>query len=249
MAKLGTLTPMLEIARQVLTEARKPLHVNEIAAAAVKSNRNMQLDAESLAERLSAVLSANVKSKSPTFAKIKNKSGGLKKGIYKLRNSRDKATLIEKNRPAPPSVSTNFLGKAGEHAVMSELLFWGYNASLMSVDEGIDVVASKSNHFFHIQVKSAAEGENGRFGFKIKASSFAASEAANTFYIFVMRRKGGSDFAILPSSHLKNLRGLGVINGATDWSIAISSDARRRLYLLNNSDDISLWVNNFSVIH
>jgi len=242
------LSPVLEMARQILAESRKAMHVDDIAASAVRTNRNLQMDAETLAEKLSIALSSNVKSKSPFFAKIKNKTGGLKRGIYKIKSGKDPGSLIAKTIPAPPTVSNNFLGKAGEHAVMSELLFWGYNASLMTVDEGVDVVASKQNHYFHIQVKSAAESDKGKFAYKIKSTAFASNQAANTFYIFVMRRKGGSDFAILPSSHIGNLRGLGIISGTNDLSLTIACDERRRVFRLNNTDDISLWINNFSVI-
>ncbi len=127
------LTPILETARQILTEARKPLHVNQIAEIAVASNRNMQLSTDTLADRLAAALAANLNTKMPRFAKVRNKTGGLKRGIYRIKTGRDPVTVLARNKPAPPAVSTNFIGKAGEHAVMSELLFWGYNASLMSV--------------------------------------------------------------------------------------------------------------------
>lgn len=48
-----------------------------------------------------------------------------------------------------------FYGKGGEFSVVSELLFRGYNASIMSVDEGIDITASKGDKFFFIQVKTS----------------------------------------------------------------------------------------------
>jgi hypothetical protein len=238
------LAPILEVARQILAEARKPLHIDEIAEIAVRTNRNLQLDSEALSKRLGDALLANINTKSPRFAKVKNKTGGLRRGIYKLRAKAEPPVPAI----APPSVSTNFLGKAGEHAVMSELLFWGYNASLMSVDEGIDVVASKNNHYFHVQVKSAAESDSRRFNFKIKLSSFVSNLAANTFYIFVLRRRTGTEFLILPSSHLDNLRNLGIISGTSELAVSISSDERGRVHLLNGTDDVSRYMNNFSVI-
>ena len=54
-----------------------------------------------------------------------------------------------------PNVDTGYFGKAGEHAVSSELLFWGYNVSSMAVDQGVDLVASKNGKYFHLQVKTA----------------------------------------------------------------------------------------------
>lgn len=243
------LTPILEAARQILTEARKPLHVSEMADVATKSNRNFGLSSEVMAIKLANALASNLNTKAPSFSKVKNKTGGFKRGFYRIKSGHSEPSIsAARNAPEPPAVSNNFLGKAGEHAVMSELLFWGYNASLMSVDEGIDIVASKQNHYFHIQVKAAAESDKGRFSYKIKNSAFNTHHAANTFYILVMRRKGGADFAILPSSHLNNLRGLGVIGGANDLSITITSDEKRRLFRLNNTDDVSLYINRFDVI-
>lgn len=52
-------------------------------------------------------------------------------------------------------VSGGYIGKAGEHFVASELLFSGYNASIMSVDVGMDVIATKENQLFSLQVKTA----------------------------------------------------------------------------------------------
>lgn len=42
--------------------------------------------------------------------------------------------------------NTSYRGKGGEFAVMAELLYKGYNANPMTVDEGIDVVASKKQY-------------------------------------------------------------------------------------------------------
>lgn len=242
------LTPILETAKQILNESRKPMHVRELAEVAVRTNRNFQLDAEMLADRFAAALAANLNTKSPSFGKVKNKQGGLKKGIYRLKASEIAPRVSAKNSPEPPAINTNFMGKAGEHAVMSELLFWGYNASLMSVDEGIDIVASKGNQYFHLQVKSCADTDGSRFSFKIKNSAFNMHNAANTFYILVMRKRGGSDFAVLPSSHISNLRGLGVIGGTGDLNMVVAADQKRRTFALNGTDDITLFINNFGLI-
>lgn len=239
------LSPLLEAARQILIEAKQPMHVNDIAAEAVRTHRNEQMSADEFARRVSSALAANLKTKTPAFGKVKNKDGSLKRGIYRVRQTRASA-------PKPieaPQVTTAFLGKAGEHAVMSELLFWGFNASLMAVDEGIDVVASKDNRYFHIQVKTASPSDTGRYTFTIRNESFESNDSAQTFYIFVMRRKGGgNDYAVIPSSHLRNLKGLGVIGGANGLSIAIAPDEKGRSFTMNRRDDITLFINNFGLI-
>jgi hypothetical protein len=241
------LTPILATARDILKEHNNsPMHVNEIAAAAVKSARNQSMSVEDFSSKLSSALAAHLKitRQKPIFTKPLNKQGRPQKGIYRLKQVRV-STIASKI--IPPEVSTNFMGKAGEHAVMSELLFWGYNASLMSVDEGIDIVASKDNKYFHVQVKASTERSSGVFGFQVKRKAFDLNNLAQTYYIFVMRRNLTCYFAVLPSSHLENLRMTNIITGQNDLSITITADEKSKRFSLNGSD-ITGWVNNFGVI-
>ena len=52
--------------------------------------------------------------------------------------------------------SKDFTGKAGECAVMSELLFRGYNVNRMMVDGGIDLVAFNDGNYYFYQVKTVS---------------------------------------------------------------------------------------------
>lgn len=94
-----------------------------------------------------------------------------------------------KTPPIDPAniIDTNYIGKAGECAVMSELLFNGYNVNNMMVDEGIDLVASKNNIFYYIQVKTTTISEQNKLYFKIKQDRFEAYIGANMRYILVAR--------------------------------------------------------------
>lgn len=82
---------------------------------------------------------------------------------------------------------SNYVGKGGECAVMSELLFRGYNVNNMIVDEGIDLVASKNNVFFYIQVKTKNVVEQNRFYFQIKQDRFDTFIGTQIRYILVAR--------------------------------------------------------------
>ncbi len=239
------LSPILTTARDILKEHNnKAMHVNEIADVAVKSARNQSMTADDFATKLSGALSGHLNTQTPIFTKPLNKQGRPQKGMYRLKQKRVAAIST---RIIPPDVSNNFTGKAGEHAVMSELLFWGYNASLMTVDEGIDIVASKDNKYFHVQVKASAERGNGVFGFQVKRKAFELNHSAQTYYVFVMRKNLSCYFAVLPSSHLENLRMTNIIGGQNDLSITITADEKGKQFSLNGSD-ISGWVNNFGVI-
>ncbi|HEY1138300.1 MAG TPA: HTH domain-containing protein [Xanthomonadaceae bacterium] len=157
-----------DIVIEVLTESGKSMHVNDIASAAVAKYPNLPDPPEQLAAKMSAMLAAEVKKPKAQslFSKPKNKTGGFRKGMYKLRIGRK---AIPKNFKVPeqPKVSSQFTGKAGEYAVMSELLFFGFNVSAMTVDDGIDIVASKNDSYFHIQVKTSNASASNKFQFKI----------------------------------------------------------------------------------
>ena len=182
-----TLTPILEAAKEVLKPAGlKGMHVDEIAEAAVAANKNMGMLAEDFSRKLQGALAANLKLKThkPSFVRVEGKKKGqYRRGWYRLKVDRA-GTVVSQIAP-PETTDKAFMGKAGELAVMSELLFWGYNTSAMLVDSGIDLVASKGGKYFHVQVKTATEQDGGRFQFTIKNSSFMAS-----------RRRGAVDFFV-----------------------------------------------------
>ena len=241
------LSQILITARDIFKENKnKPLHINEIAEFAVKSARNQTMPVDVFSAKLGAALASHLKLKTskPIFSKPLNPQGKPQKGVYRLKQER--VATIAANITVP-EVSSNFMGKAGEHAVMSELLFWGYNASLMSVDEGIDIVASKNNKYFHIQVKASSERAGGAFSFQIKRKAFELNQSAQTFYVFVIRKNLSCFFAILPNSHLENLRMTNVISKQGDLSINIAADDKWKRFTLNGTD-ITGWINNFEVI-
>lgn len=241
------LTQILEIAKEILKPAGlKGMHVDDIAISAVKSNKNMGLTAEEFSRKIQSSLAANLKLKSqkPSFARVEgNKKGQFRKGWYRIKIERQ--TPIAANI-VPPSTSTSYLGKAGELAVMSELMFWGYNASSMLVDSGIDVVANKDGKYFHIQVKTSTEND-GSFYFSIRNSSFQQNNNSTMFYVFVLRRKIDSEFIIMPSSYLQALIAGGKITANQSLSITITVDEKRQKYKLNDTD-IGIYVGNFGHI-
>jgi len=57
-------------------------------------------------------------------------------------------------RTESDKVRNMFTGKAGEHKVISELLFFGFNANLLSVDYGTDILAEKDGELYKVQVKT-----------------------------------------------------------------------------------------------
>lgn len=238
---------LLEQIVEVMADHRGPAHVNDIAEMLLSRYPNLPIPGEKLPEKLSAVLSANAKKTGgkAQFSKVKNKTGGFKRGVYRLKSK----PVVTPAPTVAPVVSSQYTGKAGENAVISELLFYGFNASAMAVDDGIDVIASKNNNYFHIQVKTANSSESAGFGFTIKKSSFAAKDSFQTFYIFVIREKDErryyNDYLILPSSQVRQLVEVGVIKDGPTLSVRIQKDSRGR-YILNAKQDVTISVNTFS---
>lgn len=243
------LSPILETAKAILKSAGlKGMSVKDIAAAAVSSNNNMSLSEDEFQTRLQTALRANLKLKiqKPTFVEVNWDTGPRKgkprQGWFRLK--------IEKSPPLgaridPPKTGKAFTGKAGEYAVMSELLFWEFNASVMAVDDGIDLVASKNNEYFHLQVKTATEQDGGKFTFTIEHKSFKEHDSAKMFYVFVLRRGLANEYLVIPSNYLRTLISSGRITPNPKLSVTIKADPKGRSYMLNNSTDVSLYFGNF----
>lgn len=120
---------------------------------------------------------------------VPNGRGGRKQGWYRVkrvrapRNTRKIAPIVKHE-----DVTTTYTGTAGEFAVMTELLFQGYNVNRMTVDEGVDIVANKDNRFYFIQVKTAYLDSQLKATFTIKTSRFELFKNNNDMrYVFVVR--------------------------------------------------------------
>lgn len=238
-----------EMVTEVLGENGKSMHVNEIATAAISKWPNLTDPPDQLAAKISALLSNEIKKpKSQSlFSKPKNKAGGFRRGVYRLRIGRK---TVPKNFKVPeqPKVSSQFTGKAGEYAVMSELLFFGFNVSAMTVDDGIDIVASKGDSYFHIQVKTANATASNKFQFKITKRAFGSKDAAATFYALVLRISENSrntcEYLILPSSEIRRLIDKGVVKDGESMNLSVDRERGNR-FLLNNAEDITWALNRF----
>lgn len=88
-----------------------------------------------------------------------------------------------------PAQNTSYIGTAGELAVMSELLFRGYNVNRMIIDEGIDLIATKNNIYYYIQVKTTSVDVNGKIHVSIDLNRFSqyAHHATQLRYMIVAR--------------------------------------------------------------
>ena len=246
------LSPILKIAREILQDAGlKGMHISDIAQAAVSASKNMGMPADEFQRKVQVAIAGNLKLKTakPSFAPVNHdkgpRKGKPKQGWYRLKITK----VVQPIEPGEvPQTSSQFLGKAGEYAVMSELLFWGFNASIMTVDDGIDIVASKDNKFFHIQVKTATRQENGKFSFSIKQSSFKRYNSTNVFYVFVLRGHLSNEYIIMPSGQINYFIASKVISEGQTLSLSMNVDTKKSEYWLNGTTNITPFYGRFGEI-
>ena len=100
-----------------------------------------------------------------------------------------------RRKPAPeglPLQITEYTGRGGECAVMSELLFHNYNVNRMMIDDGVDLVAVKDNIYYYIQVKTVAM-KDGKINAQINIENFDKFIGNQMRYIIVARCKDGDN--------------------------------------------------------
>ena len=247
-----TLSPILQAAEAILENAGlKSMSLDQIAEAAMAQYKNLGLSGEEFRKKVSAALAANLKLKSakPTFAPVNWNSGPRKgkpkQGWYRLKRQK---TVFPEATIQAPKTDSSFLGCAGECAVMGELLFWGYNASTMAVDDGVDIVASKGGKFFYIQAKTASCQDGNKYQFTIPQSSFKRYDTYNVFYVLVLRKAQRNDYIILPVGSINHYLNSGAINRTASLSLGITHDDKRTKYILNGKENITSFLGDFGVI-
>ncbi len=156
------------------------------------------------------------------------------------------------------TIDSNYMGKAGECAVMGELLFHGYNVNNMMVDEGIDLVASKNNIFYYIQVKTKNVEEQNRFYFQIKQDRFDTFVGTQIRYFLVARCKFNNEerniYFMFGNNDILRLRQYNVIpepaSETSNLSLKIEYDTRTgKAYMYDGKyrEDVSFYMNNFKL--
>lgn len=147
------------------------------------------------------------------FDRVKKDNGGIKSGYYKLRRKRalvptppKPITQISDEDKEELTHNTQFFGKAGEYAVMAELLFRDFNANNMTVDEGIDIIASKGNNFYFVQVKTTTLKPNKSAIVQIQQKNFDKFINQQMRYVIVIKHEKGMRFFTLSNAAIEQLK-------------------------------------------
>lgn len=237
------------------------------------------VDKKKIEERTRSYINNHSKGKDPLFSKVLNKKKQHTRSMYRLVKKKENDIILRdkvKNKksvlPKKPTEQNGvlpdfnnpqtlfgtdklYLGKAGEFAVISELLFCGYNASIMSVDEGIDITASKNDKFFFIQVKST-NFNNDTISVSIKPNRFINNSNSDIYYVIMFRYiyKGVNTnrYIIIQNKLMEHYVLSGEIVQNTNGTVNIKIKQKNgHLYLYNGKDkeaQIDHWLDNFNSI-
>ena len=234
---------------RILREAQEPLHYEEITKRALEQNL-VETSGSTPELTMNAQITTDIKYKKENSIFKRTKPGYFTiNPNYTEKEQKEEEKREDEITADLETASTQYVGKGGEHLVVSELLFRGYNASTMSVDEGLDIVATKNERLYNIQVKTSNENKFNKYVSDIRISSFEKYNKNNTFYIFVLKGKE-TNFLILPYFEIqKNIdqKNILVVNKNTRYRVNISI-RDNKLYLGNLKNDMSYFRNNWDLI-
>jgi len=236
---------------KILRDEGKLLHYEEITKKAIENNL-IETSGATPEATMNAQISVDIKLKKEKSAFVR-----IKPGFYSLnpnfsiKNELDEEKHFEEEEKLNlENIGTQYIGKAGEYLVCSELLFRGYNASVMSVDDGIDIFATKKNTLYNIQVKTSNENKYKTYVFDLRISSLERYNKNNTYYVFVLKESKKIDFLILPYNEIQkniDLENILVINKNTRYRVNVKL-RNNKLYVGNKENDCTYYLNNWDII-
>ena len=147
-------------------------------------------------------------------------------------------------------IEGGYTGKGGEHLVCSELLFRGYNASIMSVDVGMDIIATKENNLFSVQVKTSNLNSFDTYVFDVRKVSFERHDSGNIYYVFVLHGEKGNDFLVLPYHEIEKKvheKAIKEVGHGKRYRVNIKF-RNGNIYLGNKENEMNYYLNNWDII-
>jgi Holliday junction resolvase len=236
---------------KILRESNKPLHYEKITEFALEKNL-IETSGATPEATMNAQISVDIKANGSKSAFIRVKPGFFSlnpKYTPKEEKAAEKQEKIQEEQDKKEEISSQYIGKYGEHLVVSELLLRGYNASIMTVDEGIDIVATRDERLYNIQVKTSRENKFKSYVFDIRISSFEKFNKNNVYYIFVLKGKK-TNFVILPFFEIqKNIDQNNILVVGKETRYRVNIKIRdEKLYLGNKGNDMSYFMNKWEMI-
>src|SRR3989338_3289410 len=250
---MQTTNSFKDIALQILKEAGKPLHSGEITKIAIGKGW-LKTEGKTPEATMNAQLLRDIKSKSVLsyFKKVGASTFAVNDEKAKIvQEIKPDSVLEEVESEAEAEAEGGYVGKAGEHAVLSELLFRGYNAALMSVDTGMDILATKENEVFNIQVKTRNVSKtHNAFFFNLRIASFERHNAGRTFYVFILREAGKLAHLILPLHEVEKAIEQEFVHVVGKGKLYRITITRRegKIYLGRRDNEVSYYLDRWDII-
>jgi Holliday junction resolvase-like predicted endonuclease len=241
------MTSFKRAAIEILKDAKEPLNCIEITKRALDRNL-IETSGKTPEATMEAQIAMDIKAHADNSPFVR-----VKPGIFALNpnhKEEEEEAIEEEILIENEQISTQYTGKAGEHLVVSELLFRGYNASIMNVDEGLDIVATKDDKLFNVQVKTSNENRFNRYVSGIRVSSFEKHNTSNTFYIFILRSKDDTRFLIFPYHEMQKFidqKIILLIDKNTRYRVNISL-RDGKIYLGNQNNEVSYNLGKWDMI-
>ncbi len=237
-------------AYKVLSESKKPLHYREITQIAIEKGW-LETEGATPEASLNAQLSVDIKQKG-----IESLFSRSKPGYYTTNSDIIVPSDIEEKEEAETEetekliVDSGYTGKGGEHLVCSELLFRGFNASIMSVDVGMDIIATKDSQLFSIQVKTANLNRFEVYNFDVRKISFERHNSGNIYYVCVLHTEKKTDFLILPLLEMeKKVHEKAILEVGHGKRYRVNIKFRNdTIYLGTKAHDMGYYLNNWALI-
>lgn len=235
---------------EILKRAGKPLHSKEITRLALERGI---LETEGATPENSMntqiILDIRNKGEKSDFVKV----GPSTYALNPKREEKKEEKKIEEKEEAEEErikIEGGYTGKGGEHLVCSELLFRGFNASIMSVDVGMDIIATKDNKLFSVQVKTSNLNRFSTYVFDVRKVSFERHDSGNIFYVFVLHGEKENNFLILPYHEMeKKVHEKAILEVGHGKRYRVNIKFREgNIYLGNKEHEMNYYLNNWSII-
>lgn len=238
-----------EAAIKILKENKKPLHYKEITQLSLEKGL-IETKGSTPEATMNAQIAVDIKNRKKDSYFLRTRPGTFT--LNPNRKEEPKRTKKEDAEEEKIKVEGGFIGKAGEHLVCSKLLFHGFNASIMSVDVGLDIVAVKNEKLFGIQVKTSNLNKFNIYVFDVRKVSFERHNNGNIFYIFVLHEesKNEESFIILPSYEIEKKieeRAIREVGGGKRYRINIKI-RDGKVYLGNQNHEIGYFLDKWDLI-
>lgn len=236
-------------ALSILKDNKKPLHYKEITRLALEKGI-LETDGATPDATMNALISMEIKHRGNLSDFVRASAG-----VYGLKSYPDSYLQVEVKEEEQKEeeelvIEGSYTGKAGEHLVCSELLFRGFNASIMSVDVGMDIVATKDNQLFGIQVKTSNLNKFDTYVFDVRRVSFARHNSGSIFYVFVLHEDNANQFLILPYQEMeKKVHEKAILEVGHGKRYRINIKIRdKKIYLGNKEHEMNYYLNNWKII-